>query len=131
MDLKKIFSIKNMSVVGKVALAFTVPTIIVAGYYIVDRKFIKQAPLFPLNLVKAREKQAADSLGTVKEKLNKLMAENKIHSFGTMMDLGTRKNYIGVLTEKITDDLKSQIPISINRIEVRLIEEPIVVAQKD
>ena len=71
--------------------------VIAAGWYGIDRVFIQQLPLFPFSLKKAKEKKADNALGTVEEKLEKLMAENKIHGFGTMVDLKTRENYIGIM----------------------------------
>ena len=131
MDIKKIFSLKNMSTAGKIALAITVPSVALAGYYVVDRIFIKQAPLFPFSLEKAREKQATDSLIMAKKKLKKIMDEGKINSYGTRQDAETKKYYIEVGSSNITSDLRNQIPSKVSGVEVRLVQKEMAVAQKN
>jgi len=107
----------------KIALAL-IPTgfAILAGWYVVDRMFIKKAPLYPFSLKKAQEKKANVALSIAKNKLNKLMEEDKIHGYGVVYDTDSKKNYIEVATLKITPQLKSEIPDKVNGTEIRIIE---------
>lgn len=101
-----------------------------AGYYVVDRVFVKKAPLFPFSLKKAQEKKANDALSLTKNKLNRLIEENKIHEFGIVYDADTKKNYIEVATLGITPALRNDIPDKVNGIEVRLVQRPITIKQQ-
>jgi hypothetical protein len=114
----------------KVGLAI-VPTgfAILAGWYLVDRVFIEKVPLYPFSLKKAKEKKATAALAVSKKKLTRLMDENKIHAFGTVFDAETKKNYIEVKAQKITAGLKGEIPASVNGVEIRLVEAPVVKVQ--
>ena len=111
-----------MSTAGKIVLAISVPTVALAGYYIIDRVAIKQAPLFPFSLDKAREKQANAAMKIAEKKLETLMKENKINGFGTMQDPQTKKFYIEVGAQNPTTELRNQIPLKVSGIEIRLVQ---------
>lgn len=128
-NLKNIITFKNVSKAGKVILAFTVPTVIVAGYYIIDRKFIKNAPLFPLNLEKARKNQADDALILAEKKLKVLIDEGKINGYGVVADPQTNVFYIEVASDNITNELKSSIPSKVKNIQVRIVQREKAKAQ--
>jgi len=122
MDIKKLFSLKNMGTAGKIGLAIVVPSVALAGYYVIDRKFIKNAPLFPFNLQKARENQANDAMMMAEKKLKVLLHEGKINGFGVVGDPETKIFYIEVASDNITAELKGSIPSKVGNVQVRLVQ---------
>lgn len=115
--------------IGKIVAAFILPAAAVVTYYVVDRAFIKKAPLWPLDLKKAREKKANNALSEAKKKLNKMMDEGRIHGFGVMYDEAKKKYYIEVASDNITQSLRNDVPVSVKGVDVVLMEKPIAKAQ--
>lgn len=128
-NLKNVLTLKNIGKAGKVALAFAVPTVVLAGYYVIDRKFIKGVPLFPFNLQKARQNQADDAMIKAEGRLKTLMDEGKINGYGVMQDPNSKIFYIEVASANPTNELRSSIPLKVNNVPVRLIQREMAKAQ--
>jgi hypothetical protein len=121
-NLKNVLTLKNAGKAGKIALAFVVPTVVLAGYYVIDRKFIKGAPLFPFNLEKARKNQADDAMIKAESKLKSMMDEGKLNGFGVIQDPSSKLFYIEVASVNPTNELRSAIPLKVNNVQVRLVQ---------
>jgi len=128
-NLKNVLTLKNIGKAGKIALAFAAPAFITVGYYVVDRKFIKGAPLFTFNLEKARKNQADDAMIKAEGKLKSMMSDGKINGFGVIQDPETKLFYIEVASVNPTNELRSAIPLKVNNVQVRLVQRETAKAQ--
>ena len=120
----------NWKIVKGVAIAVTVPTVLLASWYVVDRKWIKKQPLFPIFPKDDNQKLAKKVKETMQEKVMKI---NGVYAIGTRLNTDNKlkpEYYIQVkVAEGKTDEIRKLIPSEIEGVRVVLVEGQQSVAQ--